>query len=311
MHPDPTSPAARRTKVARHRGVYYRELPGGKRRYEITFLDETGRRRWETVDGNLEAAQAVLEERNRHRRSGEAVAPRKMRLAEYADTWLAAQTQLRPRTRALYSGNLRIHVLPRLGWHHLHEIREDDITALIGALRERGLSGYTIRGVLVPLGRILNSAVRRGHIPSNPITRLERGERPAVERREMRILDSAEIGRVLEAADDAYRPAIATAVFTGLRLGELLGLTWADVDFDGGIVRVRRQLDRDGRRVAPKTPQAVREVVLMPSLGRLLHAQGAGVQSGAGQACRSGVRVSGGDAVALPEPLPAWSRRGA
>ena len=55
-----------------------------------------------------------------------------------------------------------------------------------------------------------------------------------------------------------------------MRLGELLGLTWADVDFDAGVVRVRKQLGRDGKRVEPKTPQAIRDVVLMPALGRML-----------------------------------------
>src|SRR5207245_2046428 len=47
-------------------------------------------------------------------------------------------------------------------------------------------------------------------------------------------------------------------------------LTWRDVDFDGGFIRVRKQLDRDGTRVVPKTPQAVRDVVLMPALARVL-----------------------------------------
>jgi len=53
-------------------------------------------------------------------------------------------------------------------------------------------------------------------------------------------------------------------------LGELLGLTWADVDLDEGVVRVRRQIDREGNRVEPKTPQAKRAIVLMPALSRLL-----------------------------------------
>lgn len=89
----------------------------------------------------------------------------------------------------------------------------------------------------------------------------------------MRVLDSSEIGRLLDAAPSRYRAVIATAVFTGLRLGELLGLTWADVDLDAGLVHVRRQLDRTGAgRVPPKTPQAVREVGLMPALVKTLRA---------------------------------------
>jgi len=107
-------------------------------------------------------------------------------------------------------------------------------------------------------------------VAANPVRKLERGERPRVGRREMRILDRDEIGRLLDAADDRHRALLATATFTGLRLGELLGLVWADVDFEAGVVRVRKQLAKNGVRVEPKTPQAVRDVVLMPALARVL-----------------------------------------
>ena len=100
--------------------------------------------------------------------------------------------------------------------------------------------------------------------------KLERGERPPVGRREMRILDREAIPKLLDAAKPRYRTLLATAIFTGLRQGELLGLTLADVDFDAGLVRVRKALDRSGVRTEPKTPQAIRDVVLMPALARLL-----------------------------------------
>jgi integrase len=291
---------ARRTKVAKHPGIYYRVGADGKRKYEVTFVDEFGRRRWQAVDGNLEAAQAALDERRRRKRSGEPVAPGKVRLAEFAEAWLAGQTNLRPGTRKLYRIQLDSHILPRLGRLHLHEIREDDITGLIAEMGEgwayrktkdgevvkvqrkekdadgveqvHGYSPYTIRAALVPLTRMLNTAVRRGQIPANPILRLERGERPKIEQREMRVLGTDEIGLLLARADDAYRPLLATAVFTGLRQGELLGVTWGDLDLDAGLVRVRCQLDRDGRRVAPKTATAIRDVELMPALAAILRA---------------------------------------
>src|SRR4051812_20186512 len=137
-------------------------------------------------------------------------------------------------------------------------------------MRQRGKAAWTVRATLTPLNRILGHAVRRGMIGTNPMDRLERGERPSVAPREMRILSRSDIGSLLESADDNYRPLLATATFTGVRLGELLGLTWANVDFDGGVVRVRRQLDRNGDRVEPKTAKAVRDVVLMPALARTL-----------------------------------------
>jgi integrase len=59
-------------------------------------------------------------------------------------------------------------------------------------------------------------------------------------------------------------------LFSGLRLGEALGLTWDDMDFAGGFIRVRRQLDRDRKRAPLKTVRARRDVVLMPELAFLL-----------------------------------------
>src|SRR3954471_20563788 len=90
-----------------------------------------------------------------------------------------------------------------------------------------------------PLGRILNHAARRGLIASNPITRLERRERPAVARREMRILSRDEITKLLDAARARYRTLVAAAVLTGLRQGEILGLRWDDVDCDANVIHVR------------------------------------------------------------------------
>ena len=69
-----------------------------------------------------------------------------------------------------------------------------------------------------------------------------------------------------------YRTLIAVSVLTGIRQGEALGLQWADVDVKAGVLRVRRQLDRTGELVEPKTAAAKREVPIPPSLGRMLTA---------------------------------------
>ena len=263
---------ARRTKVGkRYPGIYWREAANGKRRYEFDFYDEDGVRRWQVVDGKLADAEAARAEKRRKRRQGECVRPTKATFAEVADKWLAAQTQLRPRTREVYTWALERHVKPRLGRRPIASIREDDVTALIGAMQAQGKAPWTIRAVLTPLSRVMSYAVRQGWLAGNPVRRLERGERPpAVELREKRILSGEEVGKLLDAVLPTYRPILATAAFSGLRLGELCGLTWADVDFEAGLIRVRKQLDRDGNRVEPKTAQAKRDVVLMPSLAPLL-----------------------------------------
>jgi integrase len=204
------------------------------------------------------------------RGSGAADRGKQPSFIEVGEAWLAAQTHLRPRTHDLYRTAVHRHLAPRIGAMPIGDVDEDVIAEVIGQLELQGLSGWTIRGILVPLGRVLAYAVRRRLIPDNPIRRLERRERPQVVRREMRILRSDEIDALLRAATPAYRPLLATAIFTGARQSELLGLQWADIDFDGGVVQIRRQLDRSGSYTQPKTPKALRGVVLMPSLGALL-----------------------------------------
>ena len=124
--------------------------------------------------------------------------------------------------------------------------------------------------ILVPVSRIFDHAVRRGLAPTNPVKALERGERPKVVREEMRVLDRHEIDALLGAARARYRTLLATAIFTGLRASELLGLQWWHTDFAAGVVKVRDQVYRTGERLPLKTEKARRDVVLQPALATLL-----------------------------------------
>ena len=190
---------------------------------------------------------------------------------DYAAEWLALEkTAIRPRTYEVYEIAVRLHLNPVLGDKKLSDIDEDDVLRVIAKMAGDGKKPWTVRSVLTPLGRILGHAARKGKIASNPMLRLERGERPKVERHEMRILTRAEITKMLAKAPTRYRPILSTAILTGMRLSELLGLQWGDCDFNAGVIRVRRQADRKGQLVEPKTPQAKREIVLAPSLAKQL-----------------------------------------
>ena len=65
----------RRTPVKGHPGVYYRVNAKGRRRYEISYTDTEGKRRWKTVDGKLEDAQVALDDVRGRKRKGERIAP--------------------------------------------------------------------------------------------------------------------------------------------------------------------------------------------------------------------------------------------
>jgi integrase len=130
-------------------------------------------------------------------------------------------------------------------------------------------------GALATLHSIVRFAIRNSWIIENPIAKLEIDERPHPVRRRQRVLGRDEIGRLLAACPMRYRPLIVTALYTGMRTSELLGLTWQDIDLAGGVLHVRAQLARahrgkPARRVAPKTRAAIRDIPLVPQLAREL-----------------------------------------
>lgn len=161
-------------------------------------------------------------------RRGERVAPQRLTFAEAAASWQHSLAGLSPNTRAAYGSALRVHLLPAFGPMRLQAIGEDDIAEFVAGMDEQGYAGFTVKAAVLPLGRVFEWAIRRGIVARNPLRSLERSERPAIRRRELRVLGRDEIAALLASAADERRALLACAVFTGLRLGELLGLTWRD-----------------------------------------------------------------------------------
>jgi integrase len=189
--------------------------------------------------------------------------------AEFAEVWLASKPNLRPATANGYRVGLR-HANSRIGHLSLAEVNVDDIARLVAELHKEGFAGNTILAVLKPVRQVFARALRLGLVPANPVDQLERYERPTFERAEMRILDRHEIGSLLANAAPSYRLPLATAIFTGLRCGELTGLQFDHLALDLRIIRVRQQADRAGNVKALKTQHARRDVLLTPALADML-----------------------------------------
>jgi integrase len=252
-------------------GIYYRETESGERRYSFTYRDSSGRQHWRTVAGGLEDAKAAQAEMVVRKGRGERIEPTRLTFEQAATRWLDSKPRLRQKTRTGYEGALRNHLLPALGKKPIHAVTEDDVARLIRDLEAKGLKPWSIRGqALTPLSGIFKHAVRRGWRADNPVRNLEADEKPAIKSRPKRILEESEIRTLIEKTPPKYEPLIRTAVFTGLRLGELLGLKWSDVDFGAGLIRVRRQLAQRGELEEPKTASGKRDVVMFPDLARAL-----------------------------------------
>ena len=267
----PTTSTPRRTRSSVP-GVYYRVNAAGERTYEFSYRDGAGRQRWQCGYATLAAARDERSALQRRRRRGERLVPIKATFAEFAREWLAAQHHLRAPTRERYRWAIDAHLIPRFGRFRVTDIREDDVARLIAEM-SAALRPSTVRAALNVMSRLMGRAVRRGAIATNPVSGLERWERPKGRPREMRVLQRDEIGRVLAATPNRHRPMLATLIFCGLRIGEALALRWSDVDLADGRLRVRWQIDaQTGERVEPKTITAKRDIVVMPALGKLLAA---------------------------------------
>jgi hypothetical protein len=170
---------ARRRVVPRHPGIYYRPRRDGKiaRPYEFRYLDSTGSDRWEVVHGSLEEAEARRAQLRVRKQRGARIEPTRQTFEQYAREWLQRQT-VRPRTLEIYSWALNQHLIPYFGRRRLDQITAEDIAAFIAQMKRKKLKGWTITSALRPLSIILGQAARKGRIPVDPISQLERGERP-------------------------------------------------------------------------------------------------------------------------------------
>ena len=119
-------------------------------------------------------------------------------------------------------------------------------------------------------------AVRRGYIAENPVLRLHHDELPRGRAQsEPRTLTATEVWKLLAAAPERYRPLLAIAAFTGMRIQEILGLAWGDIDFRERVIRVRAQLSRGTKTIPPrrvdlKTKAGRRDIALAGELEQYL-----------------------------------------
>src|SRR6476620_1074110 len=163
-----------------------------------------------------------------------------------------------------YESYTRVHLVPAFGALELEAITIEVIEEFIAAKRHEGKAVKSILNYLGLLHAMFAFAVRRGWCTRNPVALVEkpRGGRSL----DIRFLDVQELEALLAATptDDrgtTERVLYLTAAMTGLRRGELLALRWQDIDWDAGVVRVRRNYTR-GQFGPPKSRRSSRAVPL-------------------------------------------------
>ena len=180
-----------------------------------------------------------------------------------------------------YEQALRLRLLPPLGAHRLSDVTRADLQRLVSAWQEAGLSPSSIRNTINAVRAIYRSAdlLIDGAIPASPTLGLRL---PAVRGRRERIASPSEATRLLEALSAEDRALWATALYAGLRLGELRALDWEHVDLASGTISVERSFDPKAGFVEPKSRAGSRRVPVPSVLREALinHKYASGQESG-------------------------------
>lgn len=178
--------------------------------------------------------------------------------------------QFKGSTLVNYESNFNKWVNPVLGEKFLDEIKPSDIHSLIYD-KIQGVSLEARHGVLKRLKRVLSMAVEDGIISRNPAT----GISVKVPESPQQVLNRTEINKLLFEAkkqNHRYYNHWALAILTGLRKGELIALTWSDIDFENRVISVTKSWSRiDG--LGPTKSTKNRYVPISSELERFLKEQ--------------------------------------
>lgn len=227
-----------------------------------------------TVQGNKKAAEKELIRILGELERGTYIEPSKMTLGEYLDYWREtyAKPNLAPSTLDSYCRIIETHLKPALGHVLLQKVLPMQIQAYYSKALESGrrdgkggLSRRTVQYHHAVLREALHHAVKWRLIALNPA---DACEAPRPEKTEMEVFNAEEVRQLLSLTRGHEDEAIIkTALFTGMRQGELLGLRWRDVDLDQKVLHVQQTVGRLPKvgfvfRPCPKNKRSRRLIVL-------------------------------------------------
>lgn len=257
----------------------------------------TGAPKFKTFSGKTQAiVKQKLEEYKRAAQMYRADYGNKMTVGEFMEDWYRGYVidNVKTSTRTSYEGIIRNHIMPHIGRIKLIDLKMGNLEGLYKRLldegnlrRSGGLSIKSVHNVALVIHKALNEAVRREYIPKNPadIAKVPTHRSTNTAKREMQILSHEEQRRLLDVCgNDVYGMAVRTALFTGVRLGELLGIQWKDIGWEKKTVMINKQLNRQkdynpgaekktrlGLQLDTKTKNSTRTITLNDDLARRLH----------------------------------------
>jgi integrase len=212
-------------------------LPREKRKVSKTFQSEAEAKTWR-IDAQAAANRGGLR------------AAKPITVAEAWAAWYEGAKagtvrnrsgdHYKPSALRGYAGAMRRHVLSDLGAVRLADLTRPDLQDFADGLLSAGFSPSTIQVTLLPLRAIFRRAIDRGEVAIDPCAGLRL---PAIRGRRERYASPPEAEALIAAVPERDRAIWATAMYAGLRLGELRALRAEDVDLAAGVIRVGRGWD--------------------------------------------------------------------
>ena len=211
------------------------------------------------------------------------LAPTKLTVKDWLDTWVKEYLEdIKPSTKYLYTRNVEMYIIPNLGSVKLDALTSPMVQALYNRLHKpdkkdvKPLSAKTIRSLHGVLHKALQQAVLNGYIRVNPT---DACKPPRVVKKEIQPLDETQVSEFLKAIQGhPHEYLYKITLFSGIREGEVLGLTWDCVDLEHGTLLIKQQLRREQQKggkyyFSPPKNNKSRVLSLAPSVVQLFRLQ--------------------------------------
>ena len=240
--------------------------------YTGQWKDGKRERYFETVHGKKSDAQNRCNQLLVEMQKGNFALAGRMTVAEHLNHWLEGyvKTNCSLRTLEGYQSIIDHHLIPELGGVQLKHLHPQAIQTYYGKACKK-LSTMSVHHHHRVLSEALKYAVRQGYLGHNPA---EMVDPPSPHKNPMRTLTAAEVEVLLNSVkESSYYPIIYTALSTGLRQAEILGLRWRDIDLDLNSISVSQVLYIRKGEVQfkePKTAHSRRRVLMTPKLAMFL-----------------------------------------
>ncbi len=241
-------------------GVKLRERPG---KGWYVLIDHKGQRKAKCFGKNKALAKEFKDKLEAKLKLGSVGITTKagVKVEEYAEKWLGRIQHTRKHsTHEDYQRMLKRDILPVLRGLDLEDVTREKVKVLAFDGLKRGQSPKTVQNVIRCLSSLLSHAVEDGLVSTNPALKPGKFLPKVSRRRGINPLTREEVAVLLNTVKDRaprYSPFFLCAVRSGLRLGELLALQWADLDYHGRFIEVQRNYTR-GRVSTPKSGESRR-----------------------------------------------------